>query len=199
MALFVIVSIMYKAILFDFFDVIAPDFYRVWLERNKLERTGEYLELAQDIDEGNITLEEYYIQLSSLSGQPAESLQNEFENEAKLNLELLELMAKLHKNYKTALLTNSPANLVRIILQENDLEQHFDEVIISGEVGYVKPDPMIYKLALGKLHVPAKEAIFIDDLLTYVKGAESVGIKSIQFSNISQLAKDLREVGLASA
>jgi HAD superfamily hydrolase (TIGR01509 family) len=187
---------MYKAILFDFFDVIAPDFYRVWLEDNNLERTGKYLELAQNIDKGDITLEEYYIKLSSLSGQSVTSLQKEFENEIQLDHGVLKLIKKLSEHYKIALVTNSPANLVRLILQKNSLEHYFEEVIISGEVGYVKPDPEIFKLALEKLSVSPNEAIFIDDLLVYVQGAVSVGIKSIQFSNAPQLASDLRKIGL---
>lgn len=187
---------MYKVIIFDFFDVIAPDFYRVWLEKNGLQRTGKYLELAQEIDTGKITLDDYYACLSKLSGQSASSLRHEFEDNIQYDQGVLELIGSLHNNYTTALLTNSPANLVRLILQKNNLEHYFDEIIISGEVGYAKPEPKIFELALEKLQATAADAIFIDDLLSYVQGAESVGIAAIQFINVGQLKTDLNTYGI---
>ncbi len=187
---------MYKVLIFDFFDVLAPDFYRVWLEKNKKTRTGEYLKIAQDIDSGRITLGEYYSRLALLSGQSAHSLKDEFENEVDLNHELFDVIKRLRKKHKIALLTNSPANMVRHILQNNNLEQFFDTIIISGEVGNVKPDPEIFQSALNQMKILPHEAIFIDDLAEYVAGAEHVGIKGIQYKNPEQLRERLRQEGV---
>jgi HAD superfamily hydrolase (TIGR01509 family) len=188
---------MYRAILFDFFDVIAPDFYRLWLEKNGHERTGEYLALAQDIDSGKIGLRQYYAQLSKIGGQSADSLREEFENNVQFNNQFLRLIANLHQNYRTALVTNSPSNLVRLILQKNNLERYFDEIIISGEVGYVKPDRKIFELALRKMNVLASETIFMDDLQPYIEGAEILGITGIRFDNVKRLEDDLRKCGVS--
>lgn len=190
---------MYKVLIFDFFDVLAPDFYRVWLEKNNLQRTGEYLKIAQDIDSGRITLDEYYRRLAIMSGQSAHSLRDEFENKVDLNHELFDLIKKLRRQYKIALLTNSPANMVRHILQNNNLEQYFDAIIISGEVGYVKPQPEIFQSALQEMQILPHEAIFIDDLTEYVAGAEQVGIKGIQYKSPEQLCDRLRQEGVDEA
>ena len=187
---------MYKSILFDFFDVIAPDFYRVWLEKNGHERTGEYLALAQDIDNGKINLQEYYARLSKLSGQTAGSLQQEFENNVQFDTQVLQLIDNLHRNYRIVLVTNSPSTMVRIILQKNNLEHLFDEIIISGEVGYVKPDREIFELALQRMSILASEAIFIDDLQPYVDGAKRLGVTGIQFKHAEQLENDLQKLGI---
>ena len=187
---------MYKAIIFDFFDVMAPDFYRVWLEKNGYERRGEFLKLAQEIDNGQINLKEYYSRLSSTSGQSAASLQDQFENKTRLDLNIIKLISTLGVNYKVGLLTNSPSNLVRLILQKSNLEKLFDDIVISAEVGCVKPNHQIFELALERLKIHASEAVFIDDLQPYVEGAEAVGIASIRFDNIHQLEIELKKLGL---
>jgi putative hydrolase of the HAD superfamily len=57
-----------------------------------------------------------------------------------------------------------------------------DAVILSCEVGSMKPYPEIYVTALDELGVAAVDAVFIDDQPTYCVGAEAVGIRSIQIA-----------------
>ena len=187
---------MIKAILFDFFDTIAADFYRVWLENSHYTRTGEFLAVAQAIDKGDIGVEEWYVRLSALSNQPADVIRQEFETKTQLNHRMLELIDELHGNYKTGLVTNSPQDLVRKILRTNNLEKHFDEIVISGEVGLVKPDPAIFEVALERLGVNAPKAVFIDDLESYLEGAKEVGIQGILFKDVDQLKADLMKLGV---
>ena len=189
---------MYKAIIFDFFDVIAPDFYRVWLENNGYERKGRFLALAKDIDNGRISLEEYYNQLGVLGNQPAGGLRNEWENFNVLNQDMLQLIEILRKRYKVSLLTNSPADLVRRILRRNKLEHYFDSIVISGEVHLVKPNEDIYNITLDKLSVSAKETIFVDDKEEYVKAAERLGITGIRFVNAKKLVGDFYKLGITA-
>jgi HAD superfamily hydrolase (TIGR01509 family) len=55
-----------------------------------------------------------------------------------------------------------------------------DAVVLSCEVGSMKPYPEIYTTALDELGVAAVDAVFIDDQPTYCVGAEAVGIRPIQ-------------------
>ena len=57
-----------------------------------------------------------------------------------------------------------------------------DAVILSCEVGSMKPYPEIYVTALDELGVAAVDAVFIDDQPTYCVGAEAVGIRPIQIA-----------------
>lgn len=56
-----------------------------------------------------------------------------------------------------------------------ELEQ-FDSVILSNEVGLLKPDPAIYELALNQLGISAEQALFVDDLAENVAGGTAVGL-----------------------
>jgi HAD superfamily hydrolase (TIGR01509 family) len=55
-----------------------------------------------------------------------------------------------------------------------------DAVVLSCEVGSVKPYPEMYVTALDELGVAAVDAVFIDDQPTFCVGAEAVGIRPIQ-------------------
>jgi HAD superfamily hydrolase (TIGR01509 family) len=57
-----------------------------------------------------------------------------------------------------------------------------DAVILSCEVGSMKPYPEIYVTALEELGVAAVDAVFIDDQPTFCVGAEAVGIRPIQIA-----------------
>jgi putative hydrolase of the HAD superfamily len=57
-----------------------------------------------------------------------------------------------------------------------------DAVVLSCEVGSVKPYPEIYATALDELGVAAVDAVFIDDQPTFCVGAEAMGIRAIQIA-----------------
>ena len=57
-----------------------------------------------------------------------------------------------------------------------------DAVILSCEVGSMKPYPEIYVTALEELGVAAVDAVFIDDQPTFCVGAEAVGVRPIQIA-----------------
>lgn len=57
-----------------------------------------------------------------------------------------------------------------------------DAVVLSCEVGSMKPYPEIYTTALDELGVAAVDAVFIDDQPTFCVGAEAVGIRPIQIA-----------------
>jgi epoxide hydrolase-like predicted phosphatase len=68
--------------------------------------------------------------------------------------------------------------------------------IWSCSVGLRKPNPKIYKIALKKLKLPAKEYIFIDDKLAHIKAAKKLGMIGIHFQTPKKLKKDLIKLGV---
>jgi len=55
-----------------------------------------------------------------------------------------------------------------------------DAVVLSCEVGAMKPLPEIYHTALDDLGVAAADAAMIDDQPSFCAGAEAVGVRAIQ-------------------
>jgi glucose-1-phosphatase len=72
----------------------------------------------------------------------------------------------------------------------------FDKVYFSNEVGMVKPHKKTFQSALNKIKFKADECLFLDDTLTNIKGAQSVGIHTIQFKNIPQVRRDFKKFSI---
>jgi putative hydrolase of the HAD superfamily len=59
------------------------------------------------------------------------------------------------------------------------LRAHFDVLVVSGEVGLRKPDPVIYALAAERLALPPERIVFVDDLERNVDAARASGMVAI--------------------
>jgi epoxide hydrolase-like predicted phosphatase len=79
----------------------------------------------------------------------------------------------------TGLLTNNAKEFEAAWKAMLPLDDLFDDVVDSSEVGLRKPDPAIYRLSLERLDVQPGEAVFIDDAPGNVAGAVAVGIPSV--------------------
>jgi hypothetical protein len=64
---------------------------------------------------------------------------------------------------------------------ERRLDDYFDVVLVSFEVGVTKPDPRIYALCLSRLGLAAPSALFVDDRPENVEGARLLGIETVLF------------------
>jgi putative hydrolase of the HAD superfamily len=78
----------------------------------------------------------------------------------------------------TALVSNCSHN-TRPIVDRLGLEREFDAVVLSFEVGAMKPDPAIYREALTRLGGPdPARSVFVDDQVRYCDGAAAVGLQT---------------------
>jgi putative hydrolase of the HAD superfamily len=60
------------------------------------------------------------------------------------------------------------------------LTEHFDSITISSEAGWAKPNPDIFRLALGRHSIAAAEAIHVGDSFAHdVAGALAAGVTPI--------------------
>jgi epoxide hydrolase-like predicted phosphatase len=67
-------------------------------------------------------------------------------------------------------------------------------MIISAEIGVMKPDERIYQIALEKLGVKPSESVFLDDFPKNVEGAIAVGMQAIHFTQPEQALKELKQL-----
>ncbi len=89
----------------------------------------------------------------------------------------LDMLAALRrKGYRLALLTNGNSRLQRGKLRHLGLEDAFDCVLVSGEVGADKPDPKIFQLCAQALGLePGQMAYVGDNPMADVQGAYNAG------------------------
>lgn len=77
--------------------------------------------------------------------------------------------------------------------------QWFDDVVISGDVGIVKPEPAIYELAIARFRLDPSQTLFIDDSAANVEAAEAAGFAGHHFATPADLEDELDRLGLLAS
>ena len=95
--------------------------------------------------------------------------------------------------YRLLALTNWSNETFPVALGLYDFLQWFEGIVVSGDERTRKPFAEIYEILLDRYGVTPEEAVFIDDSLKNVEGAEVVGINGIHFEGAAALREILRE------
>ena len=101
--------------------------------------------------------------------------------------------AQKHRLYA---LTNWSAETFPWALQKFDFLHWFDGIVVSGIEKTRKPFPEFYYILLNRYQVDPSKAVFIDDSLRNVQGAEAVGIASVHFKNPEELRVALQQLAV---
>lgn len=72
----------------------------------------------------------------------------------------------------------------------------FSPLLLSCETGVKKPDPQAYCLLLDQLQLLPEEVLFIDNKLTNVEMAQTLGMEAIQFIHTQQIIEELKQRGI---
>ncbi|MCY1536744.1 hypothetical protein D9M68_722140 [compost metagenome] len=74
------------------------------------------------------------------------------------------------------------------------MHECFDAFISSCEVGVSKPDPAIFKLALGVAQEPANACLYFDDRAIHVAIAKQMGIQAHVHQGFAQTKQILESI-----
>lgn len=184
---------MIKAIIFDCFGVLAGSAYKEIYRQagGDLSKDNVFVsDLLNLANSGQITSEELNTRTAKRLGISVEKWTDVVNKAEQPNLELLDYVRELKSKYKVAILSNAGSGVMERKFTKEQLAL-FDTVVVSAEVGFIKPQPEIFKLTADRLEVELQECAFVDDLSPYVEGAAAVGMKAIQYDNFGQLKQEL--------
>ena len=88
-------------------------------------------------------------------------------------------------------LTNFSTEKLPLCLSRFDFFEAFDGIVVSGEIGMVKPDRAIYDHLVETYGLTPAQCLFIDDNQDNVAGARQAGWQAIRFVSPGQLLCDL--------
>ncbi len=91
-----------------------------------------------------------------------------------------------HRNLKIISINNEGKELNDYRIKKFNLHQCFDAFISSCEVGMRKPDPGIFRLAMGIAQVTPDQCLYFDDRLMLVAAAKRLGIRAFQHGNFEE-------------
>ena len=150
---------------------------------------------------GAITDAEYWRRIAPRLGlhtpETVRAFQQDVFGPVEVTASMVDLVRRLHGPYRTGLLSNaSDAVTPAFIAERYGLGGLFDLLIVSALVGLAKPDPAIYRLALGRLGMAPEATIFVDDYPPNVAAAAALGIQAIHFAGYEALIAELERRGV---
>lgn len=93
-------------------------------------------------------------------------------------------------------LSNWSAETFPIAYRKYGFFKLFDDIILSGAVKLVKPDPAIFELTLRRIQLSAPECLLVDDSTVNIDVACRLGFKTIHFQSPEQLGTELLSLQL---
>lgn len=188
---------MIKAIIFDCFGVLVTDSLDAIINSNDLSeiQRDEIKSYVTAANKGSISVAEYRSEVANILNMEHKDLNSAIKNGEIKDENLLEYIRELKKEYKIGLLSNvTSLDSLKSRFAENELEDNFDVVVASGQIGYAKPEAEAYEITADKLGVSLGECVMIDDREEYVNAAVGIGMKGIVYTGMNDLKKELKDI-----
>jgi 2-haloacid dehalogenase len=93
-------------------------------------------------------------------------------------------------------LTNWSAEKFSIVRKKYKIFNLFDDIVVSGEVKLIKPDPAIFRLLLKNIQLQPQECLLVDDSIPNIETAKMMGFVTHHFTSSVRLALDLQKLGI---
>ncbi|MGD8406313.1 MAG: HAD family phosphatase [Anaerolineales bacterium] len=193
------------AVFFDWGGVIARTEYQA-PRQHLAERLGmEYEDIVKIVFDspssdrasvGEISAEEHWAQVTKRLRRPAsetETIRKEFFAGDVIDREIVDYLRSLRSDYFVGLISNAWSDM-RDYITGQKIEDAFEHMVISAEVGVMKPQARIYQIALEQAGVSPNEAGFVDDFYKNIEGCQAVGMHGIHFQNPEQAMNELKQL-----
>lgn len=186
---------MIKAVIFDCFGVFYIDPFRMFIAKAAPEVRDELRHIMLQNDVTGLPREEIIARYAELTHIPTTEVAAQLYGVTMArNQQLMDYAEGLRQVCKVALLSNvSPGAMDNYFTQE-DRQKLFDDVVLSSEVGLVKPQLEIFELAAQRLGIAAEEAVFVDDTPVNCDAARAVGMQAITFTDMPALRAQLDQM-----
>lgn len=188
---------MIKGIIFDCFGVLVTyGFNTTFIGLGgDIDTDKQFLQdTFASYNSGQISDNEFLSVLGNHLGVDAETVSTSLAKDEHLDQMLLSYIKELKNSYKIGLLSNIGRGGFERYFAGLDSHEYFDDLVLSGEEGLVKPDPRIYELAAKRLSLEVGECVFVDDSERNCIAAENVGMKSIIYTGFAKFKTDLDQI-----
>lgn len=166
----------------------------------ELARTRNFVSILQQYESGAITAEAFSALFCELVG--LDMTHQEFAAAWSDIFWLNEPMARLveflkGEGYRLVLGSNTNAlHAAQFQRQFAKTLAHFDHLVLSHEVGHLKPSAEFYYACAAAAGQEPASCLFIDDLAENVEGAKAAGLSALQFTEFPKLLSDLMAAGV---
>ncbi len=201
----------YSAVVFDLGMVLVPFDYKIMVTRLEEIETGlgdhfidsyrSNYQIHRDFERGDISDDDFVDMMLKVIDNKidSETFKRFYSEIFTFNQNVIDLLPVIKKNYRLFLLSNTNAIHQQYGWKDFPFIQHFEKLILSHEVGAVKPEEKIYRAVEAATGLPPEEHIFIDDIADYAEAARKLGWDGIQFTGYDDLVLNLRSRGILNS
>jgi glucose-1-phosphatase len=106
------------------------------------------------------------------------------------------VLEDLRRRHRVLALSNTNPIHFAMLMESYPVLRHFDDFVLSHEVGAAKPEAKIYQEAIARAQCAPGECFFTDDLKVNVEAAREHGMDAVLFRSAEQIDGELRARGL---
>ena len=190
-------------VLIDFDHMIAAKRISKFTDKTPQEIFNLFFdsELTALFEEGKITALNFFSEVKKILNSKLDYAQflpiwNEIFFLSEKNQAVYNLAKILRDRYKIALLSNINILHFDYLKKNFPVFDAFHNIIASFELGYRKPDPLIFQKTLHLLEVLPQNAFYTDDRAEFTEKACILGIRGFVFRDAEQLKRDLSGNGI---
>jgi putative hydrolase of the HAD superfamily len=194
----------YSVIVFDLGNVLIPFDYNLMLDKLNQKQSGlgkkfhnyykDNYEIHRDFERGKIAEKDFLSRMLGVlnSYVSEEEFCNYYSKIFSVNEDVASLLPVLKEKYILVLLSNTNSIHRKYGWDDYSFLKYFDKLILSYEVGAVKPENKIYLAVEEFTQKPSGEHLFIDDIKEYVQGAKNIGWDAVHFTGYQKLLEELK-------
>lgn len=199
---------MIKTVIFDLGRVLIPfDFARGYqtmsellhLPPEEVKARVSHNGIVNDFESGRVSATEFHDRVSAQLGTRLDyRLFCDIWNSVFLPCTLIpeSMVEAIRRRYRTVLLSNTNPIHFSMLWATYPILKHFDALVLSHEVGAMKPLAPMYASAIKHAQCQPSECFFTDDVAEYVAGARAAGIDAVQFQSCDQIVAELAARGV---
>lgn len=181
---------MVRGIIFDCFGVLYQGSLEHLRDFTAEADQAELRNLTLSSDYGYLARDEYIEQVGRLTHKSPTELEAIMRATHIRNEALVAVVRSLRSQYKVAMLSNVGRGLMSQLFTKEELTDLFDVVVLSSDVGMVKPDPEIFKYTCNKLGLLPEECMMVDDVQDNINAAMELGMNGVVFNTTNNFLSD---------
>jgi putative hydrolase of the HAD superfamily len=187
---------MIRAIIFDFYGVLAINGWQAFKEKHFADREqvwDQVYRIGRQVDAGLSDYAELVRFTAEATGESEATVRYQLEHTI-ANTELLDFIAEnLQGRYRLGILSNTSNDEVFAHILTREQLGLFAEALASRRLGLVKPDVRAYEEIANRMGVELGECLFVDDREHHVAGAREAGMRALLFTDVADLKRALTE------
>ena len=152
------------------------------------------------VNRGELTLDEAktaYVETQGFAPEDIDALWEALHAAIPLITDTRVLMDELKAaGYRLFAITDNVKEIVAQLKRDYDFFDLFEVAAVSADLGFLKPDPRIYRWLLETGGIEAGESVFLDDVQRNIDGARAVGMEALLFTTAAKAREDLRALGV---